>query len=550
MTQFARPHLEDLAKQQFDVIVIGGGINGAGIAREAQLAGYKTLLVEREDFGAGTTSRATRLIHGGLRYLEHGEFALVYESLGERETLVREAPHLVEPLQLLVPVYKGDERPGWKVRAGLILYDLFSFRKSLPRHRAMPERALAKYEPGLNRDGLSAAYLMSDAQVEFPERLVAEAVREFVEAGGVALNHASAAGIASPGHKLRGLLVRDELDSTGGRHGDSSKVARPPGDAVEIAAKVVVNAAGPWVDEVLAGTDAERHDRLLGGTKGSHLVAEWPGGPTRAIFASAKADGRPFFILPWYRYTLIGTTDLRYDGDPSDARCTPEELAYLLDEATRLFPATPLKREHVLYTYSGVRPLPYTPGGDESTISRSHFVIDHAKRGGPDGLLSIVGGKLTTYRSLARIAVPAISKHCAPSSEPAPVASRPEDGSWKMEAGSASNDPFALYGARRHEVEALIAADASLAQPICEHNPEVLGQVAYAVEREHAVTLGDVLLRRLPVGWSKCHALGGAERVAAVMGARLGWDADRCASEVDAYAEEARRVCAPLAVLN
>jgi glycerol-3-phosphate dehydrogenase len=547
----SRPNLSDLAKQQFDVIVIGGGINGAGIAREAQLAGYKTLLVEREDFGAGTTSRATRLIHGGLRYLEHGEFALVYESLGERETLVREAPHLVQPLRMLVPVYKGDQRPGWKVRAGLILYDIFSFRKSLPRHRAMPERAIAEHEPGLNREELTSVFLMSDAQVEFPERLVAEAVREFVDAGGVALNHASAVGIASPGHKLRGLLVRDELLSealtgaTGGLHDDPSKDAGPRGAAVEIPTTVVVNAAGPWVDEVLVGTDAERHDRLLGGTKGSHLVVEWPGGPTHAIFASAKVDGRPFFILPWYRYTLIGTTDIRHDGDPSEARCTPEEMQYLLDEATRLFPASPLRREHILYTYSGVRPLPYTPGGDdESTISRSHFVIDHAKRGGPNGLLSIVGGKLTTYRSLARIAIPAIKKHCVPSGSQA--------GSRRSEVGELGSsirfvdDPLAIYGARRGEVEALIANDASLAEPICEHNPELLAQVAYAVEREHAMTLGDVLLRRLPVGWSKCHALDGAERAAAVMAARLGWDAERLRSEDAAYVADVRRVCSPV----
>ncbi|MBI5288058.1 MAG: glycerol-3-phosphate dehydrogenase/oxidase [Chloroflexi bacterium] len=544
--QLARPNLADVAKQKFDVVVVGGGINGAGIAREAQLAGYRTLLVEREDFGAGTTSRATRLIHGGLRYLEHGEFGLVYESLHERETLVREAPHLVRPLRLLVPVYAGDARPGWKVRAGLVLYDLFSLRKSLPWHRAMPERALAEYEPGLNRDGLRAVYLMSDAQVEFPERLVAEAVREFVEAGGVALNHASVAGMVSPGHKLRAILVRDELDARDGAAGGIT-ASPQPGAAVihEIETKVVVNAAGPWVDEVLAGTDAERHDRLLGGTKGSHLVAEWPGAPTHAIFASAKADGRPFFILPWYRYTLVGTTDIRYDGDPSEARCTPEELAYLLDEATRLFPSTPLRREHVLYTYSGVRPLPYTPNGeDESTISRSHFVIDHAKRGGPDGLLSIVGGKLTTYRSLARVAIPAIRKHCAPSE----TAARDEgqgtrDKGRGSSDGAPADDPLAVYGGRRAEVEALIAGDAALGERICEHNPEVLGQVAYAVEREGAVTLGDVLLRRLPVGWSACHALDGAERAALVMGAGLGWDEGRVVSETAAYEAEMRRVC-------
>jgi glycerol-3-phosphate dehydrogenase len=550
-----RLNLEDVAQQQFDVVVIGGGINGAGIAREARLAGYRTLLVERDDFGAGTTSRATRLIHGGLRYLEHGEFGLVYESLHERETLVREAPHLVRPLRLLLPVYAGDARPGWKVRAGLALYDLLSLRKSLPWHRAMPERALAEYEPGLNREGLRAAYLMSDAQVEFPERLVVETVRDFMDAGGIALNHARVTGIVSPGHRMRSVVVRDELDLGGPQPGAAviPSGRTQPGAAVihEIATKVVVNAAGPWVDEVLAGTDGERHDRLLGGTKGSHLVAEWPGAPTHAIFASAKADGRPFFILPWYGYTLVGTTDIRYDGDPSEARCTPEELAYLLDEATRLFPRTPLRREHVLYTYSGVRPLPYTPRGeDESTISRSHFVIDHAKRGGPDGLLSIVGGKLTTYRSLARVALQAIRKHCA-----LPAAATRDEGQGARDKGlatsgrgpgSVANDALAMYGGRRGEVEALIASDAALGERICGHNPEVLAQVAYAVERELAATLGDVLLRRLPVGWSRCHALDGAAGVARVMAARLRWDDARVRTEVAAYEAEVGRVCVPV----
>jgi glycerol-3-phosphate dehydrogenase len=527
-----RPALSDIAKQKFDVIVIGGGINGAGIAREAALHGYRTLLVERNDFSAGTTSRATRLIHGGLRYLEHGEFGLVYESLAERETLVRDAPHLVRPLRMLVPVYRGDERPGWKVRAGLVLYDLFSFRKSLPRHRAMPPHALDAYEPGLNRDGLAAAYTMYDAQVEFPERLVTESVRDLTDAGGVAINHVAAVKLISPGGVLRGVVLRDECT----------------GETAEVDAAVAVNAAGPWVDQVLADSDGQRHEPLIGGTKGSHLVVEWPGGPRHAVFASAKTDGRPFFILPWYRYTLIGTTDVRYDGDPSRAQCTPDELRYLLDEATRLFPATPLRREHVLYTYCGVRPLPWMPPStDESKIPRSHYIIDHAKRGGPSGLLSLVGGKLTTYRALSRLAILAIAKHTSPSSEPpsSPVGAR---GGVPSPADNARlpDDPLALYGPRAAEVRALIAADASLSERICEHNPELLAQVAYSVEREYAVTLADVLLRRLAVGWSACHALDGAARAAAVMAPRLAWGDTLIAHELAAYDRELRQTLVPV----
>jgi glycerol-3-phosphate dehydrogenase len=309
---------------------------------------------------------------------------------------------------------------------------------------------------------------------------------------------------------------------------------------------VAVNAAGPWVDQLLAGSDAERHDPLIGGTKGSHLVVEWPEGPTHGIFASAKNDGRPFFILPWYGHTLVGTTDLRYDGDPSSARCTPEELRYLLDEATRLFPSAPLRREHVLYTYSGVRPLPYTKAAEESTITRSHFVIDHTKRGGPAGLLSIVGGKLTTYRSLSRVALTAIDKHfdaAADGTKPGRDARTPAIGTHAREGPPASRrpQPLSTYGQRAGEVEALIAADPSLGEAICEHNPEVLAQAAYAVEREGALTLGDVLLRRLPVGWSRCHALDGSRRVARVMASRMGWDDQRMEREIAGYQDELRR---------
>lgn len=524
-----RPALDAIAKQQYDVIVIGGGINGTELAHQAARAGFKTLLVEKHDFASGTTSRATRLIHGGLRYLEHREFGLVYESLAERETLVQRAAHLVRPLRLLAPVYEGDPRPGWMVRAGLVLYDALSFRKSLPRHRPIPLRKLDQFEPGLNRDGLSAAYTFYDAQVEFPERLVIDSLRALLDAGGTAINHCAVTGLVSPGGTLHALVLRDERT----------------GETAEVKTKVAVNAAGPWVDDVLAGSDAERHEKLIGGTKGSHLVVEWPDAPKQAIFASAQADGRPFFILPWYRYTLIGTTDLRYDGHPSGARCTPEELRYLLDEATRLFPRSPLGPEHVLYTYSGIRPLPYTPEGTEAAITRRHFIVDHVKRGGPTGLLTVVGGKLTTYRSLARLAVPAIRKHVSPSGTPSaeqPLAS--------PNSAVAHDDALALYGQAAPEVRALGESDPALAARICEHNEEILAQVAYAVEREGAITIADVLLRRMRSGWSACGALDGVQSIAAVIAKRLGWPDDRIPHEIAAYELERNETLVPVSAIS
>ncbi len=509
-----RNGIGDVAGQEFDVAVIGGGINGYGIAREAALRGYRTLLVERHDFASGTSSRATRLIHGGLRYLEHGELGLVYESLAEREALLRDAPALVRPLRLLLPVYHGDRRPPWMVRAGLMLYDALSLRKSLPRHRAMAARELSMYEPGLQREGLRAAYVFSDAQVDFPERLVIGAVRDLVDAGGMAVNHVSVDRLLAPGGAVRGLGLRETCGER----------------TAEVRANVVVNAAGPWVDRVLAGSDAERHDRLIGGTKGSHLVAEWQGGPKHAIFSFARADGRPFFILPWYRYTLVGTTDLRDEGDPSGARATAAEVAYLLAEASRLFLAAPLTRADVLYTYAVVRPLPASDRGDEASITRRHIVVDHVKRGGPTGLLSVIGGKLTTYRSLARVAAGAIARHAgAPGAVP-----------------TAAMGVGARERVRADEIAAFASADTALAGPLCAHNPEPLAAVAYAVEHELAATLGDALLRRLPSGWSACHALDGAERCARVMAARLGWDAAHISAEVAAYEREVRDTLVPL----
>ncbi|TAK66142.1 MAG: FAD-dependent oxidoreductase [Dehalococcoidia bacterium] len=271
-----------------------------------------------------------------------------------------------------------------------------------------------------------------------------------------------------------------------------------------------------------------------------------PDGPRHAVFATARADGRPFFILPWHGCTLVGTTDLRYDGDPSAARCTREELRYLLDEANRLFPRAPLTVEQVLYTYSGIRPLPYSERGDESTISRSHFIIDHVKRGGPSGLLSIVGGKLTTYRSLARLAMPAIARHAGPSGRGLRAGAKMEGGGSKVEWRAPQHDALSVYGPKRGEVEAMIEGAPALGERVCEHNGELLAQVAYAVECEQAVTLGDVLLRRIPAGWSRCHALDGAERVARIMAQRLGWDEARVACEVQAYERELRETLVPV----
>jgi glycerol-3-phosphate dehydrogenase len=367
--------------QHFDVIIIGAGINGAGIARDAAMRGLKVLLVDKSDPGSGTTSASTRLIHGGLRYLEHYEFGLVRESLRERETLLKIAPHLVRPLPITIPIYKHSRRGRATIRAGMIAYDLLSIGKSLPRHRMLSRRETLKQLPGLNPEGLLGSALYYDAQVEFPERLVLENVLAAREHGAEVLTYT----------RVTKLLTEGDSVST-------VEFVCEDGQTSCVRADVVVNATGPWVDRLLEQAPVQS-PRLIGGTKGSHIVVPaFDGAPTTAIYIEAQSDRRPFFIIPWNGNYLIGTTDVRFEDDPDEVRSEPWEIDYLLAETNRAFPSVQLTREHILFTYSGVRPLARTGDKDEQSITRRHFIREHPRL---RNLLSIVGGKLTTYRSLA-----------------------------------------------------------------------------------------------------------------------------------------------------
>jgi glycerol-3-phosphate dehydrogenase len=379
---------------RFDVIVIGAGINGAGIARDAAMRGLKVLLIEKGEPGEGTTIASTRLIHGGLRYLEHFEFGLVHESLREREILLRIAPHLVKPLAITIPIYKQSKRGRLMIRTGMILYDLLSWGKSLPNHQMLSRAQTLQQLPGLNPDGLVGSALYYDAQVEFPERLVMENVRSGREFGAEVLTHTRVTKLAVYDGKIAGVEF------------GQNKFAE---------AAVVINAAGPWIDFVLERIPV-KSPKLIGGTKGSHIVvAPFPGAPANALYVEARSDARPIFIIPWNKLYLIGTTDVRFEGDPDEVRCEPWEIEYLLSETNLALPAAHLTCESILRTYSGVRPLPLTSEKDEQSITRRHFIREHPRL---PNLLSIVGGKLTTYRSLAEECVDLIFKKLGKDSPP------------------------------------------------------------------------------------------------------------------------------------
>ncbi|HEY3580586.1 MAG TPA: glycerol-3-phosphate dehydrogenase/oxidase [Pyrinomonadaceae bacterium] len=494
-------------KTDFDVIVIGAGINGAGIARDAAMRGLKVLLVDKGDIGGGTSAASTRLIHGGLRYLEHFEFGLVRESLRERETLLRIAPHLVRPLLMTIPLYR-DRGRGWAtIRAGMIAYDLLSWRKSLPRHRMLSAGETLRRLPGLNGEGLVGSAVYYDAQVEFAERLVVENVLAAVQHGATILTY----------RRVEGFVIEEGLVAGVRLEGNKADQFR---------AKVVINAAGPWVDRLLDETNT-KSERLIGGTKGSHVVvAPFAGAPESAVYLEAVSDRRPFFIIAWNGNYLIGTTDVRFEGDPGEVRADGWEIDYLLSETNRAFPSAALNRDRVLYTYAGVRPLPFTTNHSEQSITRRHFLREHPQF---KNLVSVVGGKLTTYRSLAEECVDLVLRKLGKGFKRSETSCVPLPGATDFAPSNPCERLSRIWGSRAEEVAELakrLKCDAFAAE------------IVFAFENEFAKTLADCFLRRTMIGLNADFGLSEIEAAAEVGRRFLGWSDDRARREVEGYKQE------------
>jgi glycerol-3-phosphate dehydrogenase len=527
----------DIENQTFDVIVIGAGINGTGIARDAAMRGLKVLLMDKGDLASGTTSWSTRLIHGGLRYLEHGELGLVRASLRERERLLRIAPHLVKPLPLLIPVYEKARRGKFTIRAGMIAYDLLSFDKSLAHHYMLSREDTLKRAPGLNPEGLRGAAVYYDAQIEYAERLVFENALSAFQHGAAILTYARVDKFIVENDEMRGVEFTDVL-------GHTAHVAR---------SLVTVNVSGPWVDEVLLGAN-RRTDRLICGTKGSHLVVdEFNGAPVDALYVEAQEDGRPFFIIPWNGAYLIGTTDLPYNGNLDEVTADDAEIDYLLNETNRVIPQACLNRDAIRYTYSGVRPLPCRKERDPRNITRRHFIRDHAPS--LRGFASIVGGKLTTYRNLSEQTVDLLFKklgrkspQCRTADELLLGATAEDVASFVEQFKAESNLPEAvterllkIYGTRAKEVLELAASDAELLEPFDSQTGAIGAEVIFSFRDEMAQTLTDCLMRRMLVGMNAMAGLDAVEAAARLAQKYLGWDDDRTAREIADYRKYVRR---------
>ena len=511
--------------KDFDVIVIGAGINGAGVARDAAMRGLKVCVLDKADMASGTSSASTRLIHGGLRYLEHGEFGLVRESLRERETLLKIAPHLVKPIPILIPIYENARRGRLQLRAGMLLYDLLSYDKTLRRHRMLSRYETVQQAPGLNPDGLTGGAVYYDTQVEFAERLVLENILDARAHSAEVFTYARVTRIANENGRARGVEFVWK------------------GKSRNLQGRFVVNAAGPWVDELLQTTG--NSNRLIGGTKGSHIiVAPFDGAPSMALYAEATSDRRPFFIIPWNGNYLIGTTDIHFSGDPSQARCEISELDYLLTETNSVLPKANLSRNDVLFTYSGVRPLPFTNQKDEQRITRRHFIRQHREMA---NVCSLVGGKLTTYRQLAEECVDLVFDSL---NEPRPRCSTAEvelPGARKYDLLATwfrADERFSrrvrerllcIYGSRTDQLLKVCERNLVLLQPLNDSSDVLAGEIVFAFEQEMATTLTDCLARRTMSSFNADLAIGEDERAAAVAKRFLSWGDERARHDVEDY---------------
>ncbi len=519
------PRLTEITQQSFDLIVIGGGIIGSGIARDAALRGLNVALFEKQDFGAGTTAGSTRLIHGGLRYLEMLDFRLVRLDLRERETLLRIAPHLVKPLRFIVPFYNRSLSHRAKMRLGMLLYDILSFDKSLPRHQSMDAAEVRASVPRLIAHGLQGAVAYYDAQAFSPERLCLENLIDAREHGAHVFNYTEVTGALRSGRTINGVRVRDTLNA--------------PSDEMEVKGRVIVNASGPWFDHVARNLATQEAKLQLRATKGIHIAC--PPLSQHALVLFSNLDGRLFFVIPWLGYSWIGTTDTDYHEDPAAARASASDVDYLTRSVKQF--VSDIETAPIYFSNAGVRALVMKEGA-ESSVSRKHRIRDGERTGAP-GLVSVLGGKLTGYRAIAEEVVDVVCSKLGVNA-PCRTAATLLPGAKFVPKAVATHLPFdeetvahlfRLYGSRAAEVIQLAATNKSLRVRLSPGYPDIAAQVIHAVRSEQCLRVSDFILRRTTLGFSRDQGLCVVGTVAALMARELGWSPERKAAEARAFNE-------------
>jgi glycerol-3-phosphate dehydrogenase len=485
---------------KFDVLVIGGGITGCGIARDAAMRGLKVALLERDDFASGTSGRSSRLVHGGIRYLEHGQLHLVRESIRERKILLRIAPHLVQPLAFTWPIYRGARVGKLKLSAGLFLYQLMALGRSRPHSFLSADETLER-EPALGSTGLTGGAVYYDAHTDDAQLTLANALAA-EQNGAFVASHTLAAEIIRDGGKAVGSIAR----------------AKYSGERRELRARVVVNATGVWQN--LAGTSGKRHR----GSKGAHIgVPRERVGNRDAITLISSVDGRVMFCLPAGGQTIIGTTDTWTDESPETVHASMSDVDYLLRSANAYFPRARLTFDDVVSAWAGIRPLAGGTSGNPTAVSREHSVVAD-----DSGVIHVTGGKLTTYRSMAAEIVDRVQETLGEKVRPSPT------------------DSVELPGSdRAGEIARLERDDPHLSQPLVEGLPYTGAHLVYGITREKAQSLSDLLIRRTHLAFeTRDHGQSVAVRAADIVAPLLQWDDRTKSARIQEFEQDIGRMFA------
>ncbi|MDH3485546.1 MAG: glycerol-3-phosphate dehydrogenase [Myxococcales bacterium] len=541
----SREQMWDKIPEQVDIVVVGGGITGAGIVRDAARRGLSVALFDQNDIAFGTSSRSSKLIHGGLRYLESYEFSLVFESVSERRVVMELAPHLVNPRAFIFPVYQGSRRNLWMINAGMWLYDGLSLFRSPKTHRTLKPKEVADEEPMLKQEGLQGAPLYYDCSTD-DSRLTLETVLDAAEQGAIVVNWARVdAFMKDDRGRVSGVVVKNCRD----------------GSLKEVAAHAVINATGPWTDEVL-GMSGPRTGKVLRPTKGTHIVVEIEKLPVKhAVVLFHPTDDRVLFALPWGERTYVGTTDTDYDGAPGEEHATLADVDYLIDAANHHFPGHQISRADVISTWAGIRPL-IAPEPDAGEMSESKVSREHQIFVGEDGLITIAGGKLTTYRKMAKETVDTavqllkLMDKLPPDLRSGQTFKFPLPGAvgWpadddhdkvaaevsKAAEGTLSDNACRhlvdTYGMRAFEIAKRCVKDPSQREPIIEGRREIMAQVDWGVEEELAASVADIMIRRTQIFYRDYdQGLGAIDKVATRMATLIGWSAEEKQRHIEHY---------------
>jgi glycerol-3-phosphate dehydrogenase len=510
---------------QVDLAIIGGGINGAGLAALAAKNGLSVVLFEKGDFASGTSSKSTKLIHGGIRYLEHGHFPLVFEALHERHNLLKKAPHLVYPLPFLLPCYQTDHRKPWILRTGLWMYDSLAGLQNIHRHQWLTSQQVIQQFPQINAEQLQGCGLYYDAQTN-DARLVLENIFAAEQAGAICMNYCQVLNVET--HKT---FIEVFYQSQ-------------PSQTQSLTASCLVNASGPWSND-LYQMIFKKKQTLVRPTRGSHLII-----PKLldhfAVLITNQQDHRIIFVIPWRNYSLIGTTDLDDSRSPDQVCPSQEEVNYLLHEAGRIFPSLRRTTPPILAAFSGLRPLASSDlYKSTSSISREDRIIQN------ENILSIVGGKLTTYQSMARKLLfkifdilnlkhrPWLDTHL-PGTPLMPWSEFLKEipPQWSARYALAQDQIrflINLYGQQAEKILNLTVENPRTAQPIHPDRPEIFAQILYAVQFEKAKHLDDVLLRRLELGYTPYQWGPMCTSIASYMAELLSWTPQQLQEELKTY---------------